>query len=292
MRDPSLLQIGEFAHLGHVSIATLHHYDAYGLLKPAALDPQTGYRSYALAQLSQLNRILTLRDLGFSLDEIARLLHSDLAPDHLRTMLLRKQRALEEALLADELRLRQLATWVHHLEDEETMPAPTIRLQQVESMLIAGVREHLPHLREHGRLLTAVEAYLRQHGIPPSHTEVLILHSPHMVSDGHISIDLEVAMPLARMLPDQEAIHIRTLPGGLLASTVHTGVGIALGRAYQALHQWIDMQGYTLIGPVRQWQAHQSAGRELEPVVTEVQFPIAHRQAATRLCHPFQGKRG
>jgi DNA-binding transcriptional MerR regulator len=202
MRDPSLLTIGEFAHLGHVSIATLHHYDAYGLLKPAALDPQTGYRSYAFTQLPRLHRILALKDLGFSLDEIAQLLHPDLGPDHLREMLQRQQRAIEQALLADELRLRQLATRLRSLEEVDTTPAYDIRLQPVESMLIASMRERLPHLSKHGPLLAAIEAYLQQHRIPPSLTKVLLLHSPHMVRDGQISIDVEVAIPLTHLLPD------------------------------------------------------------------------------------------
>jgi DNA-binding transcriptional MerR regulator len=282
MRDPSLLTIGEFAHLGHVSIATLHHYDEYGLLKPAALDPKTGYRSYTFAQLSRLHRILALKDFGFSLDEIAQLLHSDLAPDHLRKMLQRQQRATEQALLADELRLRQLVAWVRHLEDEETMPEYAIRLQQVDLVLIASMRKHLPHLREYGPLLTGVEAYLGQHGIPPSRTEVLLLHSPHTWRDGQSAIDLEVAIPLVRVLPDQEPIHILMLPGGLVASTIHTGATVALGRAYLTLHQWMEVQGYALIGPVRQWQVHRSLGREPEQVVTEVQFPVARRLGKKR----------
>jgi len=48
------------------------------LLKPSALDPDTGYRYYALDQLPRLNRILALKDLGFPLDEIAHLLDTDL----------------------------------------------------------------------------------------------------------------------------------------------------------------------------------------------------------------------
>ncbi|HTK05661.1 MAG TPA: MerR family DNA-binding transcriptional regulator, partial [Ktedonobacteraceae bacterium] len=60
--ERALLKIGEFARVGQVSIVTLRHYDQYGLLKPNALDPETGYRYYSLEQLPRLNRILALKD--------------------------------------------------------------------------------------------------------------------------------------------------------------------------------------------------------------------------------------
>src|SRR5450631_4478491 len=73
-----MLNIGEFARLGQVSPRMLRHYDDLGLLQPSRVDPATGYRFYAVAQLSRLHRILALRDLGFSLDQISGLLDEDL----------------------------------------------------------------------------------------------------------------------------------------------------------------------------------------------------------------------
>jgi effector-binding domain-containing protein len=70
-----------------------------------------------------------------------------------------------------------------------------------------------------------------------------------------------------------------------MASTIHMGAEIGLGRAYRALHQWIQVQGHVLIGPVRQWQAHPSVGKNLEQAVTEVQFPVARRLTATTPDH-------
>ena len=68
-----MFSIGEFAKHGRVSVRMLRHYDAIGLLPPARVDPFTGYRSYQADQLSRLNRIVALRDLGFGLDQIAEL---------------------------------------------------------------------------------------------------------------------------------------------------------------------------------------------------------------------------
>ena len=74
-----MIKIGDFSKLAHISIKTLHHYGDLGLLKPAHIDRYTGYRYYNLEQLGQLNRILALKELGFSLEQVAQLMHEDLS---------------------------------------------------------------------------------------------------------------------------------------------------------------------------------------------------------------------
>jgi len=66
-----MLKIGEFSKLAQVSVKTLRYYDELGLLRPDWVDRYTGYRFYALQQLPRLNRILALRELGFSLAQAA-----------------------------------------------------------------------------------------------------------------------------------------------------------------------------------------------------------------------------
>ena len=72
MRDT--LRIGEFSALGRVSVRMLRHYEKLGLLEPSQTDAWTGYRSYTLEQLPRLNRIVTLKELGFSLQEVGAIL--------------------------------------------------------------------------------------------------------------------------------------------------------------------------------------------------------------------------
>ncbi|HEX4728534.1 MAG TPA: helix-turn-helix domain-containing protein [Jatrophihabitans sp.] len=95
-----MFSIGEFAKHGRVSVRMLRHYDAIGLLPPARVDPFTGYRSYRADQLSQLNRIIALRDLGFGLDQIAELLTEQLDLPQLWGMLRLRQAELRTALAA------------------------------------------------------------------------------------------------------------------------------------------------------------------------------------------------
>lgn len=69
-----LIAIGRFARLSGLSVGTLRHYDEVGLLRPAEVDGDTGYRRYRPDQLSEARAIRRLRELGLSLDQIREVL--------------------------------------------------------------------------------------------------------------------------------------------------------------------------------------------------------------------------
>jgi DNA-binding transcriptional MerR regulator len=74
----TLLSIGDFSRMTHLSVKALRHYHDVGVLEPAAIDPFTGYRSYDAAQVPAAQVIRRLRDLGMPLDGIRTVLA---APD-------------------------------------------------------------------------------------------------------------------------------------------------------------------------------------------------------------------
>jgi len=63
----SLLPIGRFSRLTGLTVKALRHYDEVGLLRPAAVDPETGYRQYAPRQLVRAEAIRQLRRLELPL---------------------------------------------------------------------------------------------------------------------------------------------------------------------------------------------------------------------------------
>ena len=82
-----MFTVGEFARLAQVSRRLLRYYDEIGLLKPSHTDRFTGYRYYCAEQLPQLNRILALKDLGLSLEQIRRVIQDNVSTDEIHGML-------------------------------------------------------------------------------------------------------------------------------------------------------------------------------------------------------------
>src|SRR5262245_24704386 len=76
-RGGAVFKIGDFSRIARVSCRLLRYYDEIGLLKPGSIERDTGYRYYSASQLPRLNRILVLKELGLSLEEIARVLDSN-----------------------------------------------------------------------------------------------------------------------------------------------------------------------------------------------------------------------
>jgi DNA-binding transcriptional MerR regulator len=208
MKERTVLKIGEFARVGQVSIATLRHYDQYGLLKPNALDPDTSYRYYSLDQLARLNRILALKELDFPLEQIARLLEEDLSLEQLRGMFTLKQAQTQHLIDTERARLTRLAARIRQIEQEGKMPAYEVLLKQVDALLVASIRDRIPNITEREHLYEILSAYLDQQGVQSSQPDMLLLHSRHEFHDEEMSIDVEVAMPLPTALPGNEQICI------------------------------------------------------------------------------------
>lgn len=96
-----MLKIGEFSTIARVSDVLLRHYDQLDLFKPAYVDPDSGYRYYTIDQLPDLNRILALRDLGFSLEQVGRLVSDNISAEEVQGML-KLKRAQIEQLVSEE----------------------------------------------------------------------------------------------------------------------------------------------------------------------------------------------
>ena len=134
-----MLTIGEFARYAGVSVRMLRHYDALGLLVPARVDPGTGYRHYAAAQLARANRLVALKDLGFTLEQVGSVLDAEVGIEQLTGMLTLRRAQIREQMSADDQRLRAIEARLRMIEKEGTMselefvekPLPAVCLAQL-----------------------------------------------------------------------------------------------------------------------------------------------------------------
>ncbi|WP_435244360.1 MerR family transcriptional regulator [Streptomyces sioyaensis] len=132
-----MFTIGDFARYGRVSARMLRHYDALGLLRPARTDPVSGYRYYEAAQLARLNRIIALKDLGFSLQQVGAILTEEVSVPELRGMLRLRRAELEAALTAAGARLAQVEARLRTIESEGRMSADDVVVKPTGTVLLA-----------------------------------------------------------------------------------------------------------------------------------------------------------
>ncbi len=125
-----MLSIGEFARRGRVSVRMLRHYDAIGLLLPAHVDPTTGYRFYDIRQIARLSRIVALKDLGFTLQQVQAILDEQIDAEKLSVMLRRRRAELNAQIEADAARLAHVEEQLQSIEDEGAGPPGALALRE------------------------------------------------------------------------------------------------------------------------------------------------------------------
>jgi DNA-binding transcriptional MerR regulator len=269
-----MLRIGDFSSLSQVTIKTLRYYDEQGLLRPAHVDAATGYRYYAVAQLPRLHRILALRDLGFSLDQIGSVLNDGVSAEQLRGMLLLRQVEQQATVEQEQARLARLRTRLGLIEKEQDMGNDVI-LKQAPAQWIASVRETIPDYPAVSKLYAEVAGAL-----PPGSfgISVAIWHDPEYRDH---DVDAEAGFFLEEpVAPRQPAIEgrvkIHKLPPTTVASVVHHGAYNRLSEAYDSLLRWVGGNGYKIAAPPRELYLQVSRPVRLddESYVTEIQVPV------------------
>jgi effector-binding domain-containing protein len=269
-----MFKIGEFSKLSRVSVKALRHYDDLGLLRPAHVDRFTSYRYYSAAQLAQLNRILALRDLGLSLEQVRQVLRDGLPAEHLRGMLRLKQAELAQHLAQEQERLQRVAARLQQIEQEGTMPSHEVVIKEVPALRVAALRGVVETYSAQGSLWNQLEAHLQQGGIKPIGPCFTIDHNEEYRPQ---DVDLEVCEPVDAPLDDTGSVRIYNLPAvSQMASTIHHGSYEGLSAAYQAFMTWIQANGYRIAGPNREIYLRNLADHGVTPddLVTEMQFPV------------------
>src|SRR5438874_7485317 len=202
----AMFKIGDFSRFSRVSVKMLRHYDRLGLLRPACIDPLTSYRYYAADQLPHLNRILALRDLGFSLEQIAVLLDDSVPIEHIHGMLKRRQAELEQQVRADQRRLERVAARLRQIERDSHLPIAEVVVRRVAPQLMALQRQVIAHSDDCSLLFEEVETHVARHGAWAAEPPLLISHDG---ADRERELDVEVAIPLQKTIPGTPRIEVR-----------------------------------------------------------------------------------
>jgi len=268
-----MIKIGNFARLSQVSVVTLRYYDEMDLLKPVRVDASTGYRFYSADQLPRLNRILTLKDLGFSLDQIKLMLADGLTHEQLRSMLTLQRNEVEKRIADEGERLARIEARLRQIEMENKMPNYDIVIKTTPAMLVATCRVTIPTNDQVpaylGPAYTKVYDYLRRQGAKDG----LCLALWHSPADVYENEDAEAVVQIDRSLPGTDQVKVYELPPTQVASVVHQGNFADFTQGHAALLEWIDANDYQIVGAYREIYIKRDK-RKLDDTTTEIQFPV------------------
>jgi DNA-binding transcriptional MerR regulator len=240
-----LLSIGRFARTTGLTIRTLRRYDAIGLLVPAHVDEDTGYRWYTLDQAREGEAIRRLRELDVPLEEVRALLHA--SPDDVRRGLESHRARLEGRAVELRQTLEELSRLIDGKESlvpEKEMVRFEIGIQEVDETKALMVDEHV-HQDEMSdvvpKAIAEVHAYVQELGLPFHGPPICVCPFPN--EDG--TLDSQIGWPVAEDVPGRGRIELKTLPATRALVMKHLGPFTALGQSYRLMSEVMEHHGLT-----------------------------------------------
>ena len=273
----TMLTIGDFSRMTHLSVKALRHYHDMGVLEPAAVDPFTGYRSYDTSQVGSAQVIRRLRDLGMPLDSIAAVLA---APD-----LEARNREIAAHLTRMERQLEQTQASVAALRALLTGPAerPAIELRAIPAVTALAVRQVVDaaDLTEWGSgAFDALAAALSAAGLTAAGPYGALYPADFFeLERSEITAFLPVTVGDARPggggLDPAGRVRLVEIPAVEAAVAVHEGDFSEIDRTYGAVGAVVAERAIGVDGPIREYYLVSSVDTDdARKHRTEVCWPV------------------
>lgn len=260
-----MLSIGEFSKIGHISVRMLRHYDAIGLLAPAHVDEQTGYRYYHWEQMEKLNKINMLKNYRFPLGRIKELM---LLPDEeLRQELYKKKIELYREKAAFDHMLHRLENETKHQKGSFMDSKQKAVLMETQPTRVFGMTYHI-HIGQVSEVFQKTLEEMAKRGLQKAGAGMMVYLGDEFNYD---DMDIEVCFPVDKEHPDT-----RIMPGGPHVSTIHIGKNDELHKSYDAIAKWFsDNPDYEVAGPsFERYIKDGSDGVPEEQYETGILFPV------------------
>lgn len=268
-----MLKIGEFSKLSRVSVRMLRHYDEIGLLKPAETDRFTDYRYYREDQLPTVCRITALKDMGFSLADIVRILDVYDDKEKLAGYFADRERELKRLSQETEYKLTLLDAARKRLRKEESMNY-SVTIKTIPVRYAATVHTTIPHYENEGMVwntLVSETAHMKLAETDPCLCAVTFLDGEYKEKD----VEVMAWKTVKGSYPDTEHVKFMTLPEVTVASCTFKGGYNLITEVYAAVVVWLDANGYESDGPmfnIYHISPHET--QNPDEFVTEVCYPV------------------
>jgi DNA-binding transcriptional MerR regulator len=274
-----MFRIGEFAQIAQVSGRQLRFYDQLGLLRPVHTDAQTGYRYYSARQLPRLNRILALKELGLTLEQIGPLLENEISASELRGMLIIKRAQVEQSLKEEQARLRHIESRIAQIDTQGTIIDYDVVLKSVPAVPFLSLRSSFAGMDEVVEMICTIADEGAKKIGPTVRDKLIVIARSEQASD---KLDLEVGFSLTRppKAPVRlagnhvlQASELTEVPA--MATIVRSGTDAKSHTSFGAIGTWIEANHYTIAGPCREVFLEPITGpADFETALVEIQFPV------------------
>lgn len=274
-----MFRIGEFSKIAQVPASQLRYYDDIGLFSPMRIDSETGYRYYSVQQLAQLNRILALKDLGFALDPIKRLVEKEVSPEEMRGMLALKKAQIEQTLQAEAVRLRAVESRLQLLDRDGEFQDDDVVLKSLPAHPFLAMRRTYRDLVETLAAIAKMGEMVTQQVKKKDLNRFAAVIYGDLFDDSNWDLEfgflLNQPLDLNVAISEDAVLEVRELPAVATAVTAMRFGGPENGHlSYSAIGTWVETHNYRLIGPGREvFVVPPKPGYEAEMVV-EIQFPV------------------
>ena len=271
-----MFQIGEFSKLARVSKRLLHHYEDIGLFKPAHVDQFSGYRYYSANQIPLLNKILALRDLGFTLEQIADMLQNNIPEQEIRGMLRMKQAETEKTIQQEQLRLKGIEARLQMLD--MTDADLDVVIKEIPETHFLSTRQSIEKPED---VINLVQVILQQ---TPNHISgnqlgrfMAVIHTEEF---RHENNDVDLGFITKKLITKPLELSSCTLNPKTLPKVTSMATAVQVGGAelvFMALGKiaaWIEQNGYMIAGPYRELVLEAGTLSEMNNSLIEIQMPV------------------
>lgn len=266
-----MYRIGMFSKLGRVTIKTLRHYDEVGLLTPAHVDEENGYRYYTTNQLFRLNKIIALRQMGFSIPEIA-----DIIDDRNVAVILEQRKAeltAEREHVAAQL--FRLENYMIEQKEGYSMDYQAV-IKEIPAFTVFSLEYVIPNYAALAEIMPTVGEKVSKANpgiqcVKPHYCFNVYLDGEYKESDIHV----EICQAVTSRGKDGDGIVFKDLPAVTVVSILHQGAYEGLSAAYAYVIQWVEQHGYKITDYVRESYIDGVWNKDsVNHWLTEIQVPV------------------
>jgi len=243
-----MFKIGEFSKLVRVSARMLRYYDKNGIFVPAEVDRFTGYRLYSSKQVPLLMKIVTLRDMGFGVEEIEEILSHYEDSIYMQKVLTRKRQEIENTIITEQFKLDQITFMSESLKEIGRM-VYEVELKEIPSVSVLSLRKVIAKPENEFEQWDEMLAFITKHNIDVVQNAHSIYHdTEHKDSE----VDIEIAFPVTTKGIDMEGFVFKELPAMSNVATISFPLPyINYNTAMQKLTLWLEEHNYQIDGLVR-----------------------------------------